>query len=494
MMLNYRNFNLKKSKLFLAGLLLVTLLLTLVWHVPAIASTPKHYTELTFPPLPNIQLPEYERYQLDNGITVYLIEDHELPLVGGTAIFRTGSRYEPADQVGLGSITGEVMRSGGTRSHSADQLNELLEQKAASVESGIYTSSGRVGFSSLSEDLEEVFGLFTEVIREPAFPEDKLELAKTQEKGAIARRNDDPESIAGREFEKLIYGSESPYARTPEYSTLANIKREDLVDFYQQYFHPENMILGIVGDFEPQQMKALIAEKLGNWKPTQQAVIPPKPTVSQANLGGVFVVNQPQLTQSYVEMGHLGGLLSDPDYPELTVMNGVLDGFGGRLFNNVRSRQGLAYSVYGYWGSGYDYPGVFNAGGQTRSEATVPLIEGLKAEIKRLRTEPITPQELAYAKESTLNSFIFNFEDPSQTLWRLMQYEYYGYPKNFIFDYQKQVQATTIEDVQRVAQKYLKPENLVILVVGNESAINPPLSRLENPSKITSIDVTIPGS
>lgn len=494
MMLSYRTFNLKKSKLFLTGLLLVTLLLTLVWHVPAIASTPKHYTELTFPPLPNIQLPDYERYQLENGITVYLIEDHELPLVGGTALFRTGSRYEPGDKVGLAGITGEVMRSGGTRSHSADQLNELLEQKAASVESGISTSSGRVGFSSLSEDLAEVFGLFTEVIREPAFPDDKLELAKTQEKGAIARRNDDPGSIASREFEKLIYGEESPYARMTEYSTLANIKREDLVSFYEQYFHPENLILGIVGDFNSQQMKALIADKLGNWQPTQNAVIPPKPTVSQAKSGGVFVVNQPQLTQSYVEMGHLGGLLSDPDYPELTVMNGVLDGFGGRLFNNVRSRKGLAYSVYGYWGGGYDYPGVFNAGGQTRSEATVPLIEGLKTEIERLRTEPITPQELAYAKESTLNSFIFNFEDPAQTLGRLMQYEYYGYPKDFIFDYQKQVEATTIEDVQRVAQKYLKPENLVILVVGNEAAINPPLSRLEDQSKITSIDVTIPES
>ncbi len=494
MMLNYRNLNVKKSKLFLAGLLLVTLLVTLVWHVPAIASTPKHYTELTFPPLPNIQLPQYERYQLENGITVYLIEDNELPLVGGSAIFRTGSRYEPADQVGLASLTGEVMRSGGTRSHSADQLNELLEQKAASVESGIYTTSGYVGFSSLSEDLEEVFGLFAEVIREPAFPDDKLQLAKTQEKGAIARRNDDPEGIAAREFGKLIYGNESPYARTTEYSTLGNIQREDLVNFYQQSFHPENMILGIVGDFEPQQMKALIAEKFGNWKPTQKVVIPPQPTVSQANTGGVFVVNQPQLTQSYVEMGHLGGLFSDPDYPELTVMNGVLDGFGGRLFNNVRSRQGLAYSVYGYWGGGYDYPGVFNAGGQTRSEATVPLIEGLKAEINRLRTELITPQELAYAKESTLNSFIFKFEDPAQTLSRLMQYEFYGYPKDFIFDYQKQVEATTIEDVQRVAQKYLNPENLVILVVGNESAINPPLSRLDNQPKITSIDVTIPGS
>jgi len=493
-MLNSVVSNLKQSKFFWVLLLFVTMTVTILWHIPALALTPKHYTELTFPSLPAIQLPQYERYQLDNGITVYLIEDHELPLVGGTALFRTGDRFEPADKVGLASMTAEVMRNGGTRQHSADELNQLLEQKAAGVEAGIYTTSGRVGFSGLSEDLDAVFGLFTDVIRNPAFPQDKLDLAKTQAKGAIARRNDDPEGIASRELVKLIYGADSPYARSTEYSTLDNINREDLVDFYQQYFHPETMILGIVGDFEPQKMKALIAEKLGDWKPSQKAIIPPLPAVSQANFGGVFFVDQPQLTQSYVEMGHLGGLLNDPNYPELTVVNGVLDGFGGRLFNNVRSRQGLAYSVYGSWVASYDYPGMFNAGGQTRSEATVPFIQGVKTEIERLQKEPITPEELAYAKESTLNSFIFNFEDPSQTLGRLMQYEYYGYPKDFIFDYQRQVQATTIEDVQRVAKQYLKPENLVILVVGNKALINPPLNSLDNQSNVTTIDVTIPGS
>ena len=493
-MFTCKNFNLKKSQLFGFGLLLTTIFFTISGHIPAMASTPKHYTDLTFSPLPTIKLPDYERYQLNNGITVYLFEDHELPLVGGSALFRTGDRFEPADKVGLASITAEVMRDGGTRQHSADELNQLLEQKAASIEAGISTTSGSVGFSGLTEDLEMVFGLFADVIRNPLFPQDKLDLAKTQVKGGIARRNDDPGGIASREFAKLIYGADSPYARIPEYSSLANINRESLVDFYEKYFHPETTILGIVGDFDRKKMKALIEQKLGDWKPSQKAVIPPLPAVSQANLGGIFFVDQPQLTQSYVEIGHLGGLLSDPNYPKLAVMNGVLDGFGGRLFNNVRSRQGLAYSVYGYWGASYDFPGVFNAGGQTRSEATVPFIKGVKTEIERLQKEAIKPEELAYAKESTLNSFIFKFEDPAQTLRRLMQYEYYGYPKDFIFDYQRQVQATTIEDVQRVAKQYLNFDNLVILVVGNKALINPALSSLYNQSKVTTIDVTIPSS
>ena len=148
----------------------------------------------------------------------------------------------------MGGLTGEVMRTGGTSRHTADELNQLLEQRAASVETGIDVSSGSANFSALAEDVEPVFDLFAEVIREPIFAQEKLDLAKNQTQGAIARRNDDPNDITGREFEKLIYGDQSPYARTVEYKTLANISRDDVVSFYQKYFHPKNMILGISGD------------------------------------------------------------------------------------------------------------------------------------------------------------------------------------------------------------------------------------------------------
>jgi zinc protease len=214
--------------------------------------------------------------------------------------------------------------------------------------------------------------------------------------------------------------------------------------------------------------------------------------VSQAKGGGVFFVNQPQLTQSNILIGHLGGQFNNPDYAALNVLNGVLNGFGGRLFNEVRSRQGIAYSVYGYWNPRFDYPGLFIAGGQTRSDATVQFIKSLRVEIKRIQNQRVTAKELAFAKESTLNSFVFNFQDPSQTLSRLMRYEYFGYPADFLFRYQKAVASTTAADVQRVAKQYLKPEKLVTLVVGNQIAIQPPLTQLA--SQVTPIDVTIPPS
>lgn len=471
--------------LFFVGLLVAQLIPT-----PAIALTPKPYNELEFPPLPEITLPDYERYQLDNGMVVYLMEDHSLPLVGGSVIIRTGARLEPADQVGLASITGTVWRSGGTIYHPADDLNNILEQRAASIETGIDDTSGSVSFNALTEDFDLVFDLFTEVLQHPVFPQDKLDLAKNQVAGGIARRNDEPDEIAAREFDKLIYGADSPYARTVEYSTLANITRNDLFKFYRTYIRPDQMILGIVGDIDIAATKAKIAEKLGTWQNPSETVDLTPPVVDQPARQGAFFVDQPQLTQSSVLVGHQGGQLSNPDYPQISVMNEVINGFGGRLFNEIRTKQGLAYSVYGVWSGRYDYDGKVIAGGSTRSVATVPFLSALKAELARIQREPIAAAELDYAKNSILNSFVFNFEDPGQTLSRLMRYEYFDYPSDFIFQYQRGVKATTIEDVQRVAQTYLKPEALTVLVVGNAQEIQPPLTDLF--STVETIDVTIP--
>ena len=458
------------------------------------ATEPKHYKDLTFPPLAEITLPKYERYVLNNGMVIYLIEDHKLPLVSGSMVIRTGYRLEPADKVGLGSLVGNLMRTGGTKKHSAHQINQMLEQKAAAVETSIGETAGSASFSALREDLNLVFGLFAEIIHEPIFAQDKLDLAKTQERGQIARRNDSPDVIAKREFKKLIYGQGSPYARTAEYSTLDNIYRTDLVRFYQQYFQPNNIILGIIGDFDVAKMKSLIQDNFGEWETNTEIVAksPILPNVHSVTSNGVFFINQTQLTQSNILIGHLGGRFDSHDYPALEVLNGVLNGFGGRLFNEIRTRQGLAYSVYGIWSPRYDYPGIFIAGGQTRSDATVQFVKAVKTEIKRIQDQPISPEELAFAKESTLNSFVFNFQDSEQTLARLMKYEYYNYPPDFLFRYRRAVEATTAVDLQRVANKYLRPDNFVTLVVGNKKEIKPSLTELS--AQIKPININIPGS
>ncbi len=480
----------RRSGLLRYGAVAVTIALLILGlgRQPALATQAQHYSDLEFPALPELDIPEYTTFRLDNGLQVYLMEDHELPLVGGTALVHTGDRYEPADKVGLASIVGDVMRSGGTETYSTDDLNQFLEQRAASIETGIGVDSGSATFDALSEDLPEVFARFTDVLRHPAFPQERIDLTISQIRGNIERRNDNPEDILSREFGKLIYGSDSPYARTVEYSTLDNIDRSDLIAFYDTYFYPSNMLLGIVGDFDPVDMRQRVEEALGDWSSNNAESLPEKPDAAQANASGIFVVDQPQLSQSYIQLGHLGGLRSSPDYAALSVVNEVLNGLGGRLVNEVRSRQGLAYVTYAFWAARYDYPGIFIAGGQTRSDATVPFIQLTLAEIERIRQEPITPEELAQAKDSVLNSFVFNFQTPGQTLSRVMRYDYYDYPADFIFQYRRDLQATTAESVQQAAHKHLSPDQIVTLVVGNQAEIDPPLQTLDTDS-VTSIDI-----
>ncbi len=465
------------------------MLLTVSWPSPAQAVEPKPYEDLVFPSLGEIQIPEYERYELDNGLVVYLMEDHDLPLVSGSATFRTGSYLVSAEQTGLADIAGEAMRLGGTENHAPDELNQLLEQRAASVETSVGDTSGSAGFSTLTEDLDSVFELFTEVVMQPAFDETQVALIKGRTAGGISRRNDDPGSIASREFSKLIYGNESPYARTIEYATLDNISRDDVIDFYQRTIAPENTILGIVGDFEPMQMKALIAETLGSWQQGSGNAIAPPPEGEQQK-AGLFFVDQPQLTQSTIHIGHIGDELRSPYHASMTVLNEVLNGFGGRLFNEIRSRQGLAYSVYAFWSPRFDHNGIFIGGGSTRSEATVPFVQSMYKELQRVREEPITETELAFAKDSVLNSFVFNFQTPNQTLSRLIRYEYYGYPDDFVFQFRDGVEQATTASVLEAAQVNLDPEKLITIVVGNPAEIVPDLASLGAEPVV--IDVTIP--
>ena len=469
---------------------LVTITLTTFGRNFALAQPISHYSDLEYPPLAEIELPKYDRISLDNGMVVYLMEDHQLPLVTGNAILKTGDRLEPEQLVGVAELTGNLIRTGGTAKHSKNQLDTILEQKAASVETSIGSTSGSASFNSLSYDLDEVFALFAEVLRYPIFENSFLDLEKNRVRGAIARRNDNARDIVNREFRKLIYGENNPYARTIEYETLEKITRDDVVEFYQQHIRPENIILGIVGDFEPEKIKALIKENFGDWQVNNSPISPDIPHAQQKITNALYLVDQPQLTQSNILLGHLGGKLNDPNYPTLTVINGILNGFGGRLHNEVRSRQGLAYSVYGVWRANYDYPGTFFAGGQTKTESSGDFIKAIKTEIEKLRTEMVSEEDLNYAKDSILNSFVFQFQSKPQILSRIMTYEYYDYPQDFIFNYQKAVTNTTAKEVFEVAKQYLQPEKIVTLVVGNGEQLKENLQQLNQPIK--TVDITIP--
>ncbi|MDX2419866.1 MAG: pitrilysin family protein, partial [Nitrospirota bacterium] len=206
--------------------------------------------ELQYPPLPELVIPEPERVVLENGMVVLLMEDHELPLISLSAFIRTGSRLESQDKIGLSSLTGTVLRTGGTTKQSGDEINEFLEGKAAMIEAGIGETAGTASMSCLTEDFPAVLEVFGDILRTPAFAPEKLKIAKNQMMAGIARQNDDPGGIVSREFKKLIYGNASPYTWVPTYATILSITQKDLARWHKTYFHPNRIILGLAGDFQ----------------------------------------------------------------------------------------------------------------------------------------------------------------------------------------------------------------------------------------------------
>ena len=456
---------------------------------PANVSFPS-YKSLKFPPLRAITLPKPETFTLANGMRVYLLESHELPLVTGVALVRTGNLFDPADKHGLADITGMTMRSGGTKAKTGDDLDVQLENIAASVESEIGESSGSVSFSCLKENTDEVLGAFHDVLTEPGFRGDKMELAKTQWRSSIARRNDDPGGIASREFAAILYGRKTPYGWDVNYSDIDHIQRPDLLAFYKRYYFPANAMLAVYGDFSAAEMKGKIEKAFEEWNATQPPV-PPFPEVEKRTAAGVYLAEKEDVTQTFFEIGTLGGTLKDKDYPALGVAADILGGgFSSRLVKEVRTKLGYAYDINAGWGANYDHPGLFRIAGSTQSKYTDATIEEVKKEIEGMRTAEVTDAELKTAKDSVLNSFVFFFDRPSKTLNRLLTYEYFGYPRGFIFDYQKAVAAVTKADVLRVAREYFHPERLTIVAVGNPKDFGKPLAALGQP--VTPIDLTIP--
>lgn len=226
----------------------------------------RQYSRLQYPKLGDIKIPDVEKVTLPNGMRLFLLEDHELPLINISARIRVGSVYEAADKIGLAAITGAVMRTGGTTSKTGDQIDEELEQIAASVETGIGLNSGYASVSVLKDDIDTGLAILADVLTNPAFREDKIELAKIMHRSSIARRNDEVSQIAGREFNKLIYGPNNVYARNTEYATINNISRDDLIAFHKKFYHPNNVMLAVCGDFDTKEMVKKIEQAFKKWE------------------------------------------------------------------------------------------------------------------------------------------------------------------------------------------------------------------------------------
>ncbi len=446
--------------------------------------------DLQYPAVRDVVLPDIERVELDNGLTVFLVEDRALPLIEARALVATGSAFDPADEAGLASVMASSMRTGGAGGRTPDQVNLALENVGATVE----VFAGDDLTTAIASGLSDVFvsdilPVFADVLMAPGFDEEQVGLVKTQERTAVGSRNDDAQSIAQREMQQLLLGEDSPYARDVEYATLDAIDVTDVRGFYDRFVHPNSTVMAVSGDFDADEMAATLRSTFGGWARGADAPAPPAQTFQSGP--GLYFIPKDDVNQSTILIGHPGELqLDSPDYPAVLVMNEVLGGgFASRLFQTVRTDLGLAYSVFGRYGADYDKPGIFFSGTFTKSESTVQAAEAVRDVVASMQTTPPTEQELSLAKASYLNSFVFNFDTKGEVLNRVLTYERYGYPTDYLQTLKDRVEAVTAGDVQRVAQRYLKPDQAKVLVLGRADDFDQPLTALGTPQ---TIDISIP--
>ncbi len=445
--------------------------------------------QLTYPPLPAFSLPKPTRTVLPNGLVVLVMEDHELPLVSVSARFRTGSLLEPAEKTGLASLTGSQMRSGGTTALTPEALDRYLEGRAASIETSIGDDAGSAGMSVLKQDFAEVLQVFSDVLRQPRFDPSRLEVARRGIEAGIARQNDDANGIASREFRELMYGADSPFARTVTYETLRAIARDDLVAWHTTYLHPDQTIIAVHGDITQAEALAAVTKVFGDWaRGPKRSVTFPEPRPQSAT--GVYEVVKPDVAQSSIRIGHMGALKSThPDYYPVQVLNEVLSGsFTSRLFSTVRTEKGLAYSVGGAVGSSFTRVAPFAMSTSTKTATTAETIRTLIGEARRIISEPPTQAEIDRAKQSILNSFVFNSATSEQVLAQQATYEYYGMPTDWLERYRAGIDKASAADIARVAAQYITPERFAILVVGPVEGRDEPLSTF---GTVTTLDITI---
>ena len=453
----------------------------------AVPVSPK---DLKFPPLRAVQIPNITSVTLPNGLKIALLEDHELPIINGVALVRSGSLLDPPEKIGLASMTGTLLRTGGTAVKTSDQMDNVLETMAATIDSSADESYIRVGFGTVKENVETVLGIFHEVLTQPEFRQDKIDATRAQMRAAIAQRNDNPSVVSQREFSSLIFGKDNPLGWLRQYATLDRITRSDLRAFHKRYFFPANVTVGVWGDFDPVQMKVMIEKLFGGWNaPAQPA--PVVPQVKETPAPGVYLAEKKEISDTFFTIGYLGVRMNNKDVAPLQLLASILgSGSKGRLPEKARAKTGAPHDIRVAWTGNFEHPGVFAITGSTRSIGTVDVIKLIQTELELVRTTEVTEEELHTARESLLNAMVFAYDTKAKLLNQQLLLEYFGYPKDFLQHHQQAMQVVTRADILRVAKEYIVPKNLTIVLVANPQMIAEPLEKLGGP--VNRIDLTIP--
>lgn len=455
--------------------LLAALLTALALAVAAAQGAPFEWpepSEIAAEPI-DFEPPEPTRAVLSNGVVVYLLEDRTLPLVQGVAYVDAPGVLDPADKAGLASFTANLLREGGAGGLEPEELDERLEFLAASVEAGAGDQLASVSFSALSDTLDEVLPLWRDVLTRPGFDGARIEVERERQLEALRRVRDNPVQLAAREFFYRV-AEGHPSGRQTTEASLNAIARDDLVAFHAAHYGPAVTTVAVSGDFDEAAMLERLEATLGSWtnELAPREALPPLDESPEP----IIYFAPKELQQSVIIVGHPATTAYSPLYNDLDVANHILgSGFSSRLFTEIRTRRGLAYATGSQLGQGFDWPGTFLAFAFTRADATGEALGLLLEEISRLQEGGVSETELARARDTILNRSLFRFTSPAAIAERAARVELLGLEPGYYETYLENLQAITPEEVQRAAREGLRPEGMVVVVVGDEALFDRPL-------------------
>jgi predicted Zn-dependent peptidase len=457
-------------------------------EAPKVSPLGRQIQQLAFPAI-TWKIPELgkeiKREVLKNGLVVYLYPDHALPIVNISLVVKGGSLYEAASESLLSEFMGTFLTMGGTRDLTYEQLTEELETRAADLYVWMGSETGSVSARSLKEHFPRMLELLRDVTVAPAFREDKMDLIKKQQKESILRQKDYPGWVIDTLFSSQIY-QDHPFGRIARVARVDAIGRDEVLKAHRRLLVPNRSYLGISGDISERETLTMIKKLFGEWKPGGDP-LPPLQRVREDYTPGTYFFEK-DIPQTNIRLGHLGTKRPNPDESALWVMNAILGGesFKSRLDTRVRSDEGLAYSVGSWFGTSGLEPSTFECYSETKNEKAFRTVTIMKEVIAEMREKPPTGEELSQAKETMINSFINRWTNCRYALSQIMGLEISDRPKTYYKDYLTNLEKVTAADVHAVARKYLKPDKVVVMLVGKRSEMK------DLPADIDMREVTLP--
>ncbi|MBI3592232.1 MAG: insulinase family protein [Nitrospirae bacterium] len=417
---------------------------------------------------------EIKKHVTSNKLTVLQVERHSLPVVMITLLIKASPLNEPADKAGIAYLASKMLTEG-TSKRSAHQISDEIEFLGASLVASTNSDYTTISLSVLKKDIEKGFDLFSDVLLNPSFQGDELKRKKDLIKGALKQKEEEPSFVAEKTFIKEVFGSH-PYGRLVEGSieSIDNIKREDVVNFYNERYLPDNAILSVVGDLTQKELDSLVRKHLSAWKGKSQTAASAKTSTNKSApiAEKKIVLVDKDTTQANIILGHPGISRNNPDYYSVSVMNYILGGggFASRLMKVIRDEMGLAYSVYSSFAGNLE-PGQFGVDVQTKNESAGTVIKEILKQMRNIKTEPVADQELRDAKAYLTGSFPRRLETSRRIADFLAAVQFYNLGDDYIEKYPAYINSVTKEDVLRVAGKYLNPEKYILVIVGSRKDI-----------------------